>query len=1099
MKSIARALQGALAGALLGALSAAAAVQATYYVDPVSGNDSNNGTSTGTAFATLTRARDAVRAVNASMTGDIVVSLMPGDHLITAPIDLNEADSGTNGHDVIWSSQGPKGSARLVGGTKITGWTLDSGNIYKAALTVTGPRLQAVFENGTRGVLARHPNSGYWTIASKDGTYPKKKFQWKSGNSLPSVATTTDLQVFVWPGDHDWSTEIRDVASVAYASRWITLTMNIQQPYLGALEPESRFFVQGGRELLDQPGEFYHDATANMLYYYPRNTPISSQEIIAPAVTTIFNAVASATTNLQARWQLEGNAGDSSPAGNDGTTVEDPVYVTGPTGLGDGLELDGSLQQYVTVPHDSSLTFGGPGVAFTLSGWIKTSATGAIQPVISKARPETNGADIDYRFGLDANGKLQLYRWNSDNGGGAESITDANGTALNDGTWHHIAFVNEGGSSHKLYVDGSLVETSTATWSYNDSNGDPLELGRYANAQGNTFNYLTGAIDDVRVYQSALNATSIANIYAGTDTEKKLEQIVFMNLKFFATNLDSTNYNGTHQGMIYCENASNLLIVGNEFAGIGGSAINTSGAGSNLSVVGNHISDAGIAGVTLRSASNSLVSNNRIHNTARVFANAGSNITLSDCTDSEVSYNLVSESKRQGISLRNAGYNTIKYNEVYGMDQDSQDTGAVKWGDSDYNLFDHNRIHDSGDSFGQQHGMYVEDGSDHNTITNNIVYAIGNSPSNGQTAPINVKGVGNLIQNNIFDFSKSHAGLRTYEIRSNGAANNEKVLYNIFYSQSSSDTFYNFQSYANNRIAQSDYNTFRKTGGGTNVMDGIPGADTLPNWKTLQSGKYDQHSVTADPGFIDATNRNYGFTGSPPTGFNPIDTRRIGLRPDFVFPGTSGQWIFSSSTVDVTLNGLNGTKVGGSYVADWTDEASSALSLNGTSDHVSIAHDSLLNFGAPSNPFTIVAWVKTTATAAGGIVAKARDTNSVNMDYRLQMLASGAVQFTRWNQSGSATDTVTTSATVNNGGWHHIAFVNESATSHKLYIDGVLSVTSVATWSFDDSNSEPVRIGRDRNGSSSDAYFNGSIDDVAILQRALTASEVQDLNHLPHP
>jgi parallel beta-helix repeat protein len=1101
---MARSLTGALAGALLGAVSASAAIQATYYVDPLSGSDSNNGTSTGTPFATLTKARDVVRTVNASMTGDIVISLMAGDYFVTAPIALNETDSGTNGHDVVWTCYGPRGSARLIGGTKATGWTLDSGSVYKTALTVSGPRLQAIYENGAKGHLARHPNSPtYWRIDTKDGTSPKKKFQWKTGNSLPTVAKPTDLQVFVWPGDRDWSTEIRDVASVAYSTRWITLTSNLQQTYLGALDPESRYFVQGARELLDEKGEFYHDPVANVLYYWPRTTPIANQEIIVPAVTTIFNAVASPTTNLQARWMFEGNAGDSSAGGNDGETVEDPVYVTGPTGFGDALSLDASLNQYVTVPHASTLTFGAPSAVFTVAGWIKSStASGAVQPAISKARPETTGVDIDYRFGLDANAKLQFYRWNADSGGGAESVTDANGASLNDGSWHHIAFVNESASSHKLYVDGSLVETSTTTWAYNDSNEEPLEIGKYSNLQGGIFNYFNGALDDLRVYQSALTATDVGNVYLGTDTPQKLEHIAFTNLQFLGTNLDSNNYTGASQGMIYCENASNITITDNEFSAIGGSAVNTSGAGSGLVVTGNHISDAGIAGVTLHSATASLVSNNRIDNTAQVFPNAGSNITLSDCTDSVVSYNLVSISKRQGISLRNASYNLVNYNEVYGMDQDSQDTGAVKWGQSDHNSFDHNRIHDSGDAFGQQHGMYIEDGSDYSDVTNNIIYAIGNAPSNASTAPINVKGVANVIFNNIFDFTKSHAALRTFEIKANGAANNEQVLSNIFYSgttSSNSTTFYDFQSYASNRIDESDSNVFRKTASGSNLMENIPGDDTLSNWKTLRSNRYDQASITTDPGFVDAANHNYAFTGSAPLSFAPIDTRQIGLRPEFIYPGTRGQWVFSGSAADLSGHGHTGTVTGGSYVADWTGTAASALSLNGSSDYVNIADDALLDFGSPANPFSIVAWVKTSGGAAAGIVAKARDINSVNMDYRLQMLATGAIQFTRWNQSAGAVDTVTTSTTVNNGSWHHVAFVNEGAGSHKLYIDGVLATSSATTWTYDNSNAEPVRIGRDRNGTSSDAYFNGVIDDVAIIQRALTAAQIQDLNHLPHP
>jgi hypothetical protein len=1085
---------------LVAAVSVSAAIQASFYVDPTSGSDGANGTSPGTAFATIGRARTAVDAINGSMSGDIVVYLMPGDHLVTSTISLSEADSGTNGHDVIWQAYGAKGSARLIGGTKVTGWTLDSGNVWKATVPATTPRLEAVFENGVRGRLGRHPNSGYYTINAKDSGQPKKKFQWKSAETIPAIAAPTDVQVFVWPGDRDWSTEIHDVASIDRTNRWITLTTNIQLAYLADLAAGSRYYIQGARELVDQPGDFYHDRTAGILYYYPRTTPVANQEVIVPTVTTLFSGVpVTAVQTLNGHWQMEQDTSDSSSSGNDGAAVGDPVYVTGPTGLGDALSFDGATQ-YVTIPHDPTLEFGVNTNPFSLSAWIRTSASGT-QPIIQKARPNTGLDDMDYRFQLTTAGQLELRRWNV-SASTAHTVVDSNGAALNDGSWHHVVFVNEGGSAHKLYVDGALVETSTTSWTLNGANDQPVEIGRYRDAHNNVTNWFTGDIDDVRVYKSALGAGDVLAIYQlQPPAASPLQNIVFMNLKFAGANFDYANPTGTAQGMLYFNKASNLVIANNEF--INGSAgIRLSGGGSGNTISGNAIADMALAGIFADGISDSLITNNHVRNTAQFFADPGANIRVDSVTDVEVSHNNLATSKRHGIRMRASTGVTIAFNEVFDANKDSQDTGAIYWGYADDNIVNNNRIHDSGDSFGQQHGMYVEDGSDRTVITNNIVYNIGNAPSNSMTAPINLKGVANLVQNNIFDFTRSHAGLRTFQILANAPANNEKILDNIFYSGSTSTnstTFYDFQSYSSNRIDQSDRNVFRKTASGSNIFENIPGDDTLTNWKTLRSNRYDQNSVTTDPGFVDAANHNYNFLSGPPLSFVAIDTSRIGLLPEFIYPATVGQWIFSGNAADITLSGHDGTVTGASYVADRFGTASRALSLNGSSNYVNVPDDAALDFGDPAKPFTIVAWVKTSASTAGGIVAKARETNTPNMDYRLQMLATGAVQFTRWNQAAGVTDTVTTSAMVNDGAWHHVAFVNESATSHKIYIDGVLAVTSTTTWTHDNTNAEPVRIGRDRNGTTSDAYFNGTVDDVAILARALTLNDILDLNHLPHP
>ena len=76
-----------LAIALLGFAAPAAAMagaQATFYVAP-DGSDNNSGTET-KPFATIEKARQTVRTINKSMTGDIVVVLRGGVYSIEHPI-----------------------------------------------------------------------------------------------------------------------------------------------------------------------------------------------------------------------------------------------------------------------------------------------------------------------------------------------------------------------------------------------------------------------------------------------------------------------------------------------------------------------------------------------------------------------------------------------------------------------------------------------------------------------------------------------------------------------------------------------------------------------------------------------------------------------------------------------------------------------------------------------------------------------------------------------------------------------------------------------------------------------------------------------------
>lgn len=69
----------------------------SYYVDPVSGDDGNEG-SLAAPFRTIDRARVAVRAINRSMTGDITVFLRERIHRLDRTLIFDTDDSGNNGH-----------------------------------------------------------------------------------------------------------------------------------------------------------------------------------------------------------------------------------------------------------------------------------------------------------------------------------------------------------------------------------------------------------------------------------------------------------------------------------------------------------------------------------------------------------------------------------------------------------------------------------------------------------------------------------------------------------------------------------------------------------------------------------------------------------------------------------------------------------------------------------------------------------------------------------------------------------------------------------------------------------------------------------------
>jgi hypothetical protein len=110
---------------------AAPTVFREFYVSP-QGADTNPGTASH-PFLTLAHARDAVRAVNRGMTGDIVVHLSGGVYRIDTPVEFGEADSGYNGFRVVYRSATNE-TPMISGGVPVTGWSVDHGQIYRARL-----------------------------------------------------------------------------------------------------------------------------------------------------------------------------------------------------------------------------------------------------------------------------------------------------------------------------------------------------------------------------------------------------------------------------------------------------------------------------------------------------------------------------------------------------------------------------------------------------------------------------------------------------------------------------------------------------------------------------------------------------------------------------------------------------------------------------------------------------------------------------------------------------------------------------------------------------------------------------------------------------
>ena len=143
------------------------------------------------------------------------------------------------------------------------------------------------------------------------------------------------------------------------------------------------------------------------------------------------------------------------------------------------------------------------------------------------------------------------------------------------------------------------------------------------------------------------------------------------------------------------------------------------------------------------------------------------------------------------------------------------------------------------------------------------------------------------------------------------------------------------------------------------------------------------------------------------------------------------------------------------------------------------------------NTFTIEAWIKTTTSSGGKIIGfgNAQTGSSSSYDRQLYMNNSGQLYFGVYPGD---TRTVNTSQSYRDGAWHHVVGTL-GADGMKLYVDGELKAQRADTTTAQGYQGY-WRVGNDTlsswPGAPSSAQFEGSIDEVAVYNEALSAQRV---------
>jgi len=193
---------------------------------------------------------------------------------------------------------------------------------------------------------------------------------------------------------------------------------------------------------------------------------------------------------------------------------------------------------------------------------------------------------------------------------------------------------------------------------------------------------------------------------------------------------------------------------------------------------------------------------------------------------------------------------------------------------------------------------------------------------------------------------------------------------------------------------------------------------------------------------------------------------------------------------DSSGNGNDGTLNGPTWVAG---RVGSALSFDGTSDYVDVPDDDTLDLTTGA---TVMGWVKVDATTGYVQVLVSKwfaCPGEWESAWVFEMEPDGITA--RWSTTiGTGFDMLLSNSTVPLGTWFHYAATYDGSVK-KIYINGQETASRAVPGTLG-TNSNPLEIGRNafvtclpeqRN------WFKGTLDDIRIYNRALTAQEIRGI------
>jgi hypothetical protein len=240
------------------------------------------------------------------------------------------------------------------------------------------------------------------------------------------------------------------------------------------------------------------------------------------------------TNGLVGYWPFNGNANDESGNGNNGT-VNGATLTADRFGIANKAYSFNGLNNNIVLNSINSTNSTNSTNDLSFSYWVRSSISNSGVVLVQNNITNSSQTALSSFFGANNNNPFSLITvghsgGNCSSSGNMGTVNTSSSNYLNQ--WYNITGIIENNGITTLFINGTLIQSSNIGLSYSVCNiGTSLRIaGPWWNNDGVYFN---GFIDDIGIWNRALTACEIQDLYASQ-----------LNSSFVSAGIDESICNG---------------------------------------------------------------------------------------------------------------------------------------------------------------------------------------------------------------------------------------------------------------------------------------------------------------------------------------------------------------------------------------------------------------------------------------------------------------------------------------------------------------------------------------------------------------------------